>query len=153
MGTASDNPFTHVHTFLCMYIHMCTICFHCVISLGTACGDSVFCCSGTASGDPCHFNLYHRTMYFCGHRQWRHFYMSTYIHLSFDFNATFLSGHRLCRRGFLFCHRITYICTYTFVRIGHRQWRPLSFHLISSHHFCWHCQWRPFHTHTHTHFI
>ena len=38
------------------------ICFHCVISLGTACGDSVFCCLGTASGDPCHFILYHRTM-------------------------------------------------------------------------------------------
>ena len=109
VGTASDNPFTHVHTFLCMYIHMCTICFHCVISLGTACGDSVFCCSGTASGDPCHFNLYHRTMYFCGHRQWQHCYKSTFIHLSFDFNATFLSGHRLCRRGFLFCHRMTYI--------------------------------------------
>ena len=26
--------------------------FHCIISLGTACGDSVFCCSGTASGHP-----------------------------------------------------------------------------------------------------
>ena len=24
------------------------------------CGDSVFCCSGTASGDPCHFILFHR---------------------------------------------------------------------------------------------
>jgi len=72
-------------------------------------GEAVFCCSGTACGDPCHFILYHRTMNFCGHRQWRHFYMSTDIPISFDFDATFLSGHRLRRRGFLFCHRITYI--------------------------------------------
>ena len=152
MGTASDNPFTHVHTFLCMYIHMCTICFHCVISLGTACGDSVFCCSGTASGDPCHFNLYHRTMYFCGHRQWQHCYKSTFIHLSFDFNATFLSGHRLCRRGFLFCHRMTYICTYTFVRIGHRQWRPFHFILFHRIISVGTASGDPF-THIHTHFI
>ena len=31
--------------------------FHCSISLCTACGDSVFCCSGTASSDPCQFFL------------------------------------------------------------------------------------------------
>ena len=37
-------------------------------SLGTACGDTVFCCSGTASGDPCHFISPH---HFCGHRLWR----------------------------------------------------------------------------------
>ena len=33
--------------------------------IGTACGDSVFCCSGTASGDPCHFKSPH---HFCGNR-------------------------------------------------------------------------------------
>ena len=100
-----------------------------------------------------------------GHRQWRplcfHFVPShfvflwappvaTLLHISVDFNATFLCGPRLCQRGFLFCHRITLMCTFTFVKIGHRQWRPLSFHHISSHHFSGHRQWRPFHTHTHT---
>ncbi len=32
----------------------CSILVHCIVSLGTACGNPVFCCSGTASGDPCH---------------------------------------------------------------------------------------------------
>ena len=31
---------------------LCSLSFHRMISLGTACGDSVFCCLGTASGDP-----------------------------------------------------------------------------------------------------
>ena len=33
--------------------------FHRIISLCTACGDSVFCCSGTASSDPCQFFSFH----------------------------------------------------------------------------------------------
>ena len=45
----------YIHT----YIHRTVCClassFHRIISLGTACGDSVFCCSGTASGDSCQF--------------------------------------------------------------------------------------------------
>ena len=45
--------------------------FHLISShhcLGTACGNTVFCCSGTASGDPWHFISLHD---FCGHRLWR----------------------------------------------------------------------------------
>ena len=64
---------THLHTYICTYIQT-NVCMF-VISLGTACGDSVFCCSGTASGDPCAFISYHRILYSCGHRQWRHFYI------------------------------------------------------------------------------
>ena len=33
--------------------------FHCSISLCTTCVDSVFCCSGTASSDPCQFFSFH----------------------------------------------------------------------------------------------
>ena len=38
----------------------------------------------------------------------------------------------------------------SFLLFGHRQWRPLSFHCISSHHFCGHRQWQPFYVCTHT---
>ena len=51
----SLGTFSEIHT----YIHRTVCClassFHRIISLGTACGDSVFCCSGTASGDSCQF--------------------------------------------------------------------------------------------------
>ena len=69
----------YIHTNIHTYMHTCTytvICthtyvhtyrnesvsssFHCIISLGAACGDSVFCCSGTASADPCDFISFHR---------------------------------------------------------------------------------------------
>ena len=59
---------THTHTsclwarsvrYIHTYIHRTVCClassFHRIISLGIACGDSVFCCSGTASGDSCQF--------------------------------------------------------------------------------------------------
>ena len=105
----------------------------------------------------CVHRLWRLSFLLFGHRQWRplcfHFIPShfvflwappvaTLLHISVDFNATFLCGRRLCQRGFLFCHRIAIMCTFTFVKIGHRQWRPLSFHHISSHH----CS-------GHTHFI
>ena len=41
----------------------------------------------------------------------------------------------------------------SFLLFGHRQWRPLSFHFISSHHFCGHRQWQPFYTHISFEFI
>ena len=46
--------------------------------------------------------------HFCGHGQWQPFY----THISFEFIASFLFGHRLWLLRFRFCHRITCVCTY-----------------------------------------
>ena len=63
--------------------------------LGTACGDTVFWCSGTASGYPSHFISPHY-FDFCGHRLWR---------LSFLFFHTVscLFGHHQWQL-FYICH-------------------------------------------------
>ena len=76
----------------------CSIWFHGIVSLCTACGDSVFCCFGTASDDPCHFFA---AQHFCGHRLWRlsflfcHTVFCTYTHThSFETQLT-LNSHTL----------------------------------------------------------
>ena len=43
--------------------------------------------------------------HFCGHGQWQPFY----THISFEFIASFLFGHRLWLLSFLFCHIIMYV--------------------------------------------
>ena len=60
LGTACGDS-----VLWCVTVHTCiqtsrnvfvSSSFHCSISLCTACVDSVFCCSGTASSDPRHFS-------------------------------------------------------------------------------------------------
>ena len=81
-----------------------TLLFHLISShhsLGTACGDTVFWCSGTAGGHPSHFMSPH-DFDFCGHRLWRlsflffhtvsclfghHQWQLFYIHMSFEFKV------------------------------------------------------------------
>ena len=87
-------------------------------------------------------------MYFCGHRQWRHFYIFQLISTQHFYLGTACADAVFC--SVIELHLC--ISTFTFVKIGHRQWRPLSFHHISSHHFGGHRQWRPFHTYTHISF-
>ena len=92
------------------------------------------------------------------HRQWRHFYMSTYIHLSFDFNATFLFCHRIMyRHMYMHTHLLEsgtasgdpchFILFHRIISFWARPVRPLSFHLLAL----------PVatlsHTYIHTHFI
>ena len=95
---------------------ICTNAFFCflVISLRLSSGHRLWrlssCCSGTASGDPCHFIVQisshhfsgrrlwrlsflscHRKLMKFGHRQWRpflHTYMQTYTHIPFHFLAS-----------------------------------------------------------------
>ena len=108
------------------------------MSLGTACGDSVFCfvtdfceSSGAASGDP------FVPLDFIASFLWAPPVATQFSVLSQTFVkvqappvATLLfhlisshhfSGHRLWRHSFLL--------------FGHRQWRPLSFHITAS--FLW----------------
>ena len=63
LGTACGDS-----VLWCVTVHTCiqtsrnvfvSSSFHCSISLCTACVDSVFCCSGTASSDPCQFFSFH----------------------------------------------------------------------------------------------
>ncbi len=94
-------------------------------------GASVFCCSGTASGDPCQFfsfRLFISLGTACGDSV---FCLSqTFVKVRAPPVATLLfhlisshlfSWHRLWRHSFLL--------------FGHRQWRPLSFHITAS--FLW----------------
>ena len=85
------------------------------ISLVTACGDSVSCCSGTASGDPCHFILFHRIIS-VGTASGNPFTHTFHLNSSHHFYLGTACGDSV------FCSVIE-LCMYIFVKIWHRQWR------------------------------
>ena len=105
--------------------------------LGAGCGHSVFCSSGTASGDPCDFISFHRIIslstacgdsVFCSVVEYLlssgtasgdpFTYIHTYIlHL---ISSHRFSGHLLWRLSFLFCHMYTtyvHMCVHMYIHI------------------------------------
>ena len=105
---------------------------HYVISLGTACGDLVFCSvtdfcpsSGTASGDPfVPFDLITSFLWVSPVATYIHTYFSVVrapqvatIVISFD---RIISVGTACGDSVFCCH--SYIHTFICVKLGHRQW-------------------------------
>ena len=110
---------TLLHMYIHTYIHIPFDFIALHISLVTACGDSVSCCSGTASGDPCHFILFHRIIS-VGTASGNPFTHTFHLNLSHHFYLGTACG---CS---VFCSVIE-LCMYIFVKIWHRQWRSFYF--------------------------
>ena len=107
------------HFYICTYIHIPFDFIALHISLVTACGDSVSCCSGTASGDPCHFILFHRIIS-VGTASGNPFTHTFHLNSSHHFYLGTACGDSV------FCSVIE-LCMYIFVKIWHRQWRSFYF--------------------------